>query len=107
MKERSGKALRDTLLSSSALELLAIVPHIEVSWKRTGVPEKEYIANRSPVLCGVQVRESDKLSALVDLDDELTGERVLLLDAIKRGDMDTIRALTRIDWNFVDVSVSL
>ncbi|KAJ1460458.1 hypothetical protein M885DRAFT_509445 [Pelagophyceae sp. CCMP2097] len=35
------------------------------------------------------------------VDDALTAERVLLLDAIKAGDLDSIRALTRLDWNFV------
>ena len=35
------------------------------------------------------------------LNDYLTAERVLLLDAINDGDMDSIRALTNIDWNFV------
>ena len=35
------------------------------------------------------------------LDDCLSAERVQLLDAIKQGDADAIRALTNIDWNFV------
>ena len=37
----------------------------------------------------------------IELNDYLTAERVLLLDAIKTGDLNTIRALTEIDWNFV------
>ena len=37
----------------------------------------------------------------IDLDDYLTAERVQLLDAIKIGDVDAIRALTNIDWDFV------
>jgi len=35
------------------------------------------------------------------IDDTLTAERVMLLDAIIAGDLDGIRALTQIDWNFV------
>ena len=37
----------------------------------------------------------------VELNDYLTAERVQLLYAIKEGDIDGIRALTNIDWNFV------
>ena len=35
------------------------------------------------------------------LDDQLTAERVLLHDAIVSGDLDAVRALMTIDWNFV------
>jgi Ca2+-binding EF-hand superfamily protein len=35
------------------------------------------------------------------VDDTLTAERVMLLDAIIAGDLDGIRALTQMDWNFV------
>ena len=38
---------------------------------------------------------------MTDLNDYLTPERVQLLDAIKSGDVASIRALTDIDWNFV------
>ena len=37
----------------------------------------------------------------VELNDFLTPERVQLLDAIKQGDVDGIRSLINIDWNFV------
>ena len=36
-----------------------------------------------------------------EIDDTLTAERVMLLDAIVAGDLDGIRASTQIDWNFV------
>ena len=39
--------------------------------------------------------------SLTQIDDTLTAERVMLLDAIIAGDLDGIRALTQIDWNFV------
>ena len=38
---------------------------------------------------------------LHQIDDTLTAERVMLLDAIIAGDLDGIRALTQMDWNFV------
>ena len=36
-----------------------------------------------------------------NIDDTLSAERVQLLDAIKGGDLDTVRSLMSIDWNFV------
>ena len=42
-----------------------------------------------------------KYGQAIELNDYLTAERVLLLDAIKAGDVETIRALTNIDWDFV------
>ena len=46
-------------------------------------------------------RFKTKYGKEIELNDYLTAERVLLLDAIKMGDLDTIRALIDIDWNFV------
>ena len=49
-----------------------------------------------------QTREEREAAAVcVELSDYLTAERVQLLDALKEGDVDSIRALTNIDWNFV------
>ena len=36
-----------------------------------------------------------------EIDDTMTAERVMLLDAIVAGDLDGIRASTQINWNFV------
>ena len=36
-----------------------------------------------------------------EIDDTMTAERVMLLDAIVAGDLDGIRASTKINWNFV------
>jgi hypothetical protein len=42
-----------------------------------------------------------KYGDVIDLSDTLTAERVLLFDAIQTGDVETIRSLKHIDWNFV------
>jgi len=42
-----------------------------------------------------------KYGAQIELNDYLTAERVLLFDALKAGDIDGIRALTNINWDFV------
>ena len=42
-----------------------------------------------------------RLSTIRPVDDQLTAERVLLLDSITAGDLDAIRALTSINWNFI------
>ena len=47
------------------------------------------------------VRAPELQRAQGELDDKLTPERVHLLEAIRAGDLATIRASTKMSWDFI------